>query len=178
MKAFIRAVLLLSAIHIGDSIAFAQSCVGNQEFKNINISTENVISFTVEKDCPKATYEIKEFRWNKWTSLGIIKGKGSGTNSYEFTFDNVCDLYKIRIELKGIRRCRSAPFENPNAPLSTEYSQGTADITFSISTRYEIFSAEGIRLLAGCSDKVNVSELVRGTYSLNYGQLMGKFVKK
>ena len=178
MRVEIKFILALAAWWMCGTVVHGQSCKGTQTFKKINITTKNVITWEVDNDCSNAVYEIKEFRWNKWILVGVLNSKGTGTHDYTFSHDGICDLYKIRIELKGNRKCRSVPFENASAPPITQFSQGLNDITFSSSTRYEIYSTEGLIVLKGCGAKVRVAGLKKGTYYLNYGKEMGKFTRK
>lgn len=170
--------LSIGAILFCSTIAIGQLCDGTQTFKRIAITDDQAITWTVENDCKKAVYQIKEFRWSKWILLGTVNSKGKGTNDYSFSLSDACDLYKIRIDLKGDRRCRSEPYDFYGSPSAIGYMVGVTNIVFTGSTRYEIFSKEGIRVLTGCAEKVRVAELKKGAYYLNYGKQMVKFLRK
>lgn len=178
MRGKIKYTLLLATFLTCSNLVFSQSCDGSQIFKDVRINADHFVTWTVINDCKDAVYQIKEFRWNKWISLGKVNGKGKGSNSYSFGLKGACDLYEIRIEIKGNRRSRSQSIENPIKPSATAYTVGETNIIFTNSTRYEIYSTEGIRILTGCAEKVRVAELKKGAYYLNYGKQMVKFERK
>ena len=178
MEGTIKFILLLWVILTYSSNASSQACDGTQTFKKIKIDDENIVSWTVANDCEEAIYQIKEFRWSKWILLGTLESRGTGSNEYSFKLSEACDLYKIRLEMKGNRNVRSLAIENPNPPTSIGYTVGETNIAFTSATRYEIFSNKGIRVLTGCAEKVRVAELKKGDYYLNYGKMMVKFLRK
>jgi hypothetical protein len=164
-------------------------------------STYEIISMSAEKDgtykwstkseTGKLTFIIEQFRWNKWVKVGEVDGVGTPTtNEYSFKISPHSGKNQLRVrqtDYSGIPRLSKAVdfvsdvSEIDYAPLKT-----SKDINFfmkgkddkSVETMYEIYDQYGNIVKKGFGPKVDVSNLPKGGYFLNFDNKMGEFVKK
>jgi hypothetical protein len=164
-------------------------------------STYEIIGMSAEKDgtfkwstkseTGKLTFVIEQYRWNKWVKIGEVDGVGTPTsNEYSFKIAPHSGKNQLRVrqtDYSGLPRLSKAVdfiSEVPEidyAPLKT-----SKDINFfvkgkedkSIETMYEIYDQYGNIVKKGFGAKIDVSNLPKGGYFLNYDNKMGEFVKK
>lgn len=161
-------------------------------------STFEVISMSFEKDgtvkwqtkseTGKLAFAIEQFRWNKWVKVGETDGKGTPTtNDYSFKVQPHSGKNQVRVrqtDYSGQPRlskpvdCMSDVPEITFAPV-----KASKDINFMagdkpIETMYEIYDQYGNIVKKGFGSKVDVSNLPKGGYFLNFDNKMGEFVKK
>lgn len=164
-------------------------------------STFEIIAMSVDKDgtfkwstkseTGKLTFMIEQYRWNKWVKVGEVDGVGTPTsNDYMFKVTPHSGKNQLRVrqtDYSGMPRLSKAvdfTSEVPDidyAPLKT-----SKDINFfikgkpdkAIETMYEIYDQYGNIVKKGFGSKIDVSNLPKGGYFLNYDNKMGEFVKK
>jgi len=166
-------------------------------------STYEVISMTADKDgtlkwstkseTGKLTFYIEQFRWNKWVRVGEVEGVGKPiTNEYAFKVSPHSG--------KNMLRVRQTDYSNiPRLSKAVEFTSAIPEIDFSpikaskdlsffvkgkdvskapIETMYEIYDQYGNIVKKGAGIKVDVSNLPKGSYFINFDNKMGEFVKK
>ena len=179
MRNVLKSGLITLSLMLASTVGSAQFCEDNLFFKHVNIDSNNVITWMVLNDQDNVVYQLQEFRWNKWILLGEVNSKGKGTNSYRFEDKDICDIYNIRVRQKNNITCFSKKVKNKHwAPVLFAKGCGRPDIRFRLSTRYEVYDSYGNIVLSGCGDRVEIDHLKRGTYYINYGKEMSKFLKK
>ena len=132
-------------------------------------------------------YDIEQFKWNHWVSVGQVRGKGSKTkNNYSF---------KVPLH-SGVNKFRVTQTDNSvEKRISKEVTQESSIKEFSMTptsvrdyiffysggkktkTRYEVFDAFGNLLKVGFSDHVDCRNIVNGIYYMNYDNKSEKFLK-
>jgi len=179
MREILKFMFLIAAFLSIPPAINAQSWIDKPVFKNINIGSNDTISWTVEKDADSAVYILEEYRWERWIKIAEVPSKGNGENEYTCKNDTICDLYNIRIRLKSDRNIHSRLVQHKEQRAVT-FRQGLKDgvLEMSCVTRYEVLDAYSNRVRSGCSEKILVSKLKRGIYYVNYGNEMSKFIKK
>lgn len=161
-------------------------------------STFEVISMTIDKDgtvkwstkseTGKLAYAVEQFRWNKWVKVGEVEGAGTpATNNYTFkiTLHSGKNMVRVRqTDYSGQPRL-SKPVEVVSAVPDITFApvKASKDINFvandkPIETMYEIYDQYGNVVKRGYGDKIDVSNLAKGGYFLNYDNKMGEFYKK
>jgi len=161
-------------------------------------STFEVISIALEKDgtlkwsskaeTGKLPYAIEQFRWNKWVKVGEVDGMGTPkTNTYQFKVTLHSGLNKVRVrqtDYTGQPRLSKAAELTSDLPAVTfTPAKVTKEISFlsgdkPVETMYEIYDQYGNVVKRGYGSKVDVSNLSKGGYFLNYDNTMGEFLKK
>ncbi len=161
------------------------------EITNMTADKDGTFKWSTKTETGKLAFVIEQFRWNKWVKVGEVEGNGTPTaNDYSFKIAPHSGKNQLRVRQtdysgyprpsKSIDFVSEAP-EAEFAPLKT-----SKDISFfvkgnsnkSIETMYEIYDQYGNIVKKGFGSKVDVSNLPKGSYFLNYDNKMGEFVKK
>ncbi|MDO9000613.1 T9SS type A sorting domain-containing protein [Sediminibacterium sp.] len=164
-------------------------------------STYEVIAMTADKDgnikwttkseTGKLAFAVEQFRWNKWVKVGEVDGMGTPTsNDYSFKVVPHSGNNQVRVrqtDYSGQPRL-SKPVAYASEVPEIDYApiKASKDITFfqkgksdkQIETMYEIYDQYGNIVKKGFGSKLDVSNLPKGAYFLNYDNKMGEFVKK
>lgn len=161
-------------------------------------STFEVISMTVDKDgtvkwstkseTGKLAYAIEQFRWNKWVKVGEADGVGTpNTNNYTFKVAPHSGKNQVRVRQTDYsgqpRLSKPVDFTSDVPEVTFAPVKASKDINFvandkPIETMYEIYDQYGNVVKRGFGSTVDVSNLAKGGYFLNYDNKMGEFIKK
>jgi len=161
------------------------------EIISMSIDKDGTFKWSTKSETGKLTFIIEQFRWNKWVKVGEVDGVGTPTsNEYSFKITPHSGKNQLRVrqtDYSGLPRLsKAADFisdvpEIDYAPLKT-----SKDINFfvkgkedkSMETMYEIYDQYGNIVKKGFGAKLDVSNLPKGAYFLNFDNKMGEFVKK
>jgi hypothetical protein len=162
-------------------------------------STFEVVSMTVDKDgtikwstkseTGKLPFAVEQFRWNKWVKVGEVDGNGTPTtNNYTFKVVPHSGKNQVRVRQTDYsgqpRLSKPVDFMAEVPEVSFAPVKASKDINFvsggdkPIETMYEIYDQYGNIVKKGFGSKVDVSNLPKGGYFLNFDNKMGEFVKK
>ena len=154
-------------------------------FDIVSMKTDDngVLSWTTNNETGKLPYIIEQFRWNKWVKVGEEEGKGlKSNNDYTFKISPHSGENKFRVkQVDYSRRPRyssSVKYRSNNPPVTFAPQKVKDVIIFSDETMFEIYDAYGNIIKKGFGNKVDVTNLKRDTYYINYDKEMGKFIKK
>ena len=161
------------------------------EVVSMTLDKEGTVKWTTKSETGKLTFAIEQFRWNKWVKVGEADGVGTPTsNDYSFKVVPHSGKNQIRVrqtDYSGQPRL-SKPVEVMTDVPEIEYApiKASKDINFflkgksdkAFETMYEIYDQYGNIVKKGFGSKVDVSNLPKGGYFLNYDNKMGEFVKK
>ena len=151
---------------------------------SMKIDDQGVLGWNTNNETGRLAYTIEQFRWNKWVKVGEEEGKGQkASNSYTFKITPHSGENKFRVkQVDYSRRPRyssSVKYRDATIAPVTFAPQKVKDfINFSAETMYEIYDAYGNIVKKGFGDKLDATNLKRGTYYINYDKEMGKFLKK
>ncbi|MDD2562643.1 MAG: hypothetical protein PHU27_00300 [Salinivirgaceae bacterium] len=143
----------------------------------------NTINWETTKESGALPYIIEQFRWNKWIKVGTVEGKGSvSTNEYSFDVDLISGVNRFRIFQNDFtnrkRYTKEVAIRSAKAPVTFEPKKPSTSITFSAETTYEIFNGNGERVLYGKGSTVDITNLPKGDYYLNFDSLTETFKKR
>ena len=161
------------------------------EVVSMSADKDGTIKWTTKSETGKLAFAIEQFRWNKWVKVGEAEGTGTPTsNSYTFKIDPVSGKNQVRVrqtDYSGQPRL-SKPVEFISDKPEVDYApiKASKDINFfvkgktdkAVETMYEIYDQYGNVVKKGFGSKVDVSNLPKGGYFLNFDNKMGEFVKK
>lgn len=138
----------------------------------VDVKTEELM-WTTSNEKGSLPFYVEQFRWNKWVRLGAVEGNGSlGSNSYSFKVIVHSGLNKYRVrqrDFTGVDNVsRPAPYRSQKPPVTYEPKKPSDIITFSAETLYEIYDMYGVRKASGYSKEVNLKDLAKGDYFLNF----------
>ncbi|RME17980.1 MAG: hypothetical protein D6799_03400 [Bacteroidetes bacterium] len=158
------------------------------EIVSMTLDKDGLLKFSTKSETGKLTFVIEQYRWNKWVKVGEVEGVGTpGTNNYEFKLQLHSGKNTVRVrqtDYTGQPRV-SKPVEVISDLPEVTFGpmKAKTDIQFMANdkpaeTMYEIYDQYGNIVKKGYGSKVDVSNLPKGGYFLNYDNKMGEFVKK
>jgi hypothetical protein len=149
------------------------------KISNIKIDrTSESLVWTTTDENGKLPFVIQQFKWNKWTNVGEIEGKGTpGQNTYQFKLHITSGENKFRVKqtdfTKTPRYSEEAIYRSLKANVT--YTVTKKAIVFSAETAYEIYDMFGKKVLTGFGNTINVEKLAKGKYYLNFDSQMAEF---
>lgn len=158
------------------------------EVISMTLDKDGLLKFSTKSETGKLTFVIEQYRWNKWVKVGEVEGVGTpGTNNYEFKLQLHSGKNTVRVrqtDYTGQPRV-SKPVEVISDIPEVTFGpmKAKTDIQFMANdkpaeTMYEIYDQYGNIVKKGYGSKIDVSNLPKGGYFLNYDNKMGEFVKK
>jgi hypothetical protein len=137
----------------------------------------------------KLTYQIEQYKWNKWIVIGEVDGVGlPASTNYEFSVFAHSGKNKVRVSQRDnsgrIRSSREVFFENKGVKtpiLVRDDNFKTLNFRVEgkgVKTKYEVYDAYGNILKKGLSETIDFSNLGKGVYYVNYDNKNEKVIKK
>jgi len=147
---------------------------------------EGIFQWTTKNENGKLPFVVEQYRWNKWVKVGEVPGKGkSDPTFYSVPYVPHSGENKIRVkQLDAIAPRMSEPVKyrsmTPEVKIENkDIEKIGAELNFSDQTDYEIFDSFGNIMAKGRGSSVDVANLKKGMYYLNYDNKTGeKFSKK
>ncbi len=161
--------------------ALTKSDVVSLAYAKIDKTGKLVWAMTGEM--PEDVFIVEQFRWNKWVKCAEISTWDTvkkNTYSYEFTPHSGLNQFRI---------VRNDNNGNPVYSKVIKYTSKTAEVllvstkiidklVFSAETQYEIFDLKGNFITEGFAKEVDVTEIPKGKYWLNFDDKTVNFVRK
>lgn len=157
----------------------------NPTFETIylNVEENGLLQWTTVNETAKLPFVIEQFKWNKWVQIGEVEGKGIPTaNYYTYKTTAIAGLNKFRIKQKGyIDKTKHSPsvaYSALKPEITFVYNKDIQKIQFSENSFYEVYDKYGNLVKKGYGEKIDVANLVKDTYYMNFGNTLGEFKKK
>lgn len=161
------------------------------EIVSISADKEGTFKWSTKSETGKLTFYVEQFRWNKWVKVGEVEGNGTPqTNEYAFKINPHSGKNMLRVrqtDYSGTPRLSKAVDFTSDVP-EADFAplKASKDINFfakgkegkPLETMYEIYDQYGNIVKKGSGVKVDVSNLPKGPYFINFDNKMGEFVKK
>lgn len=159
---------------------------------SMDITSDGVLTFSTTNESGKLPFVVEQKRWNKWIKVGTVKGKGSnGKNDYSIKLKPHSGKNTFRIkqvdftrkprysqEKKLIRSSVKEVFIANENLLKIEGSLSFKDDGGKeVATLYEIYNTTGLLVKKGYGSKVDLGDLKKGDYFVNYDNKMGQIKK-
>jgi hypothetical protein len=161
------------------------------EVTNISVDKDGTLKWSTRSESGKLPFVVEQYRWNKWIKVGEVEGIGTpGNNEYSFKISPHSGKNQLRLrqtDYSGQPRVSKAVDFMSELPEAEYTPQKTSkDISFvaknkpdkTVETMYEIYDQYGNVVKKGFGSKVDVSNLPKGGYYLNYDNKMGDFTRK
>ena len=153
------------------------------EVVSIKVDKDGALNWLTKGESGKLPFVVEQFRWNKWVKVAEVPGKGTdGQNSYSTKVTPHSGENKFRLKQVDFsgnpRYSEPTKFRSMDPPVTFGPVKVSTDISFSSETMFEIYDSYGNIVKKGFADKVDVSNLQKGIYYLNYDNKSEKFVKK
>jgi len=158
------------------------------EVTGMTCGDDGTLKWSTKSEQGKLAFVIEQFRWNKWVKVGEIDGVGTAaTNNYEFKVSPHSGKNQFRVKQTDYsgqpRLSKPVDYLSKSCDVTFAPQKASKDITFYCAdkpteTMYEIYDQYGNIVKRGFGDKIDVTNLPKGGYFLNYDNKMGEFVKK
>ena len=149
-----------------------------------NVSGDGVFSWTTKNESGEIPYIIEQYKWNKWVKLGEVQGRGSKVNNdYSFKIIPHSGENKVRIkqlDYSGKPRYTKEKTFRPTtiSGISFEYERAKKAVVFTGKTHFEIFNEYGNLVKKGYAEEIDLANLEKGVYYINYDSSFGESFKK
>lgn len=156
-------------------------------------STFEIVSMKVEKDgtlnwkakgeTGKLGYVVEQFRWNKWIKVTDVQGKGQEAPT-DYTAKVVPHSGENKFRVKQVdfsgspRYSEPVKFRSMSKEITFSPVKPDKEVTFSDDTMFEVWDQYGNIVKKGSGAKIDVTNLQKGIYYLNFDNKTDKFVKK
>lgn len=153
------------------------------ELLDIRIDQRNsVLTWTTRNETGKLPFTVQQYRWNKWTNVKRVMGNGTPEkHTYSAKVHTHSGKNRFRVKqtdyTKRPNYSRELSFMSLKKTVTFNYKKFRGKINFSAATKYEIFDAYGRKIMAGYGDKIDVSDIDKGTYYINYDNSTESFEK-
>ncbi len=154
---------------------------------SINVTSAGKLTWKTTGEQGKLPFQIEQYRWDKWVTIGEVGGKGSsGINAYEFAVSphsgqNIIRV--VQVDHSGSKRESKQVSFQSNVPVVVKSPAKVKDMIYFSSngkpseTRFEIFDAYGNIVKKGVGAVVNCQNLIPGAYYINFDNVNEKFIK-
>jgi hypothetical protein len=142
------------------------------------------LSWSIKGSVSEEPFVVEQFRWNKWINCGEVpSAEQTQTGIYSFSPNLNTGLNMFRIvhpdNSGNPIYTKTVKYTNGKAKLVTvESTKVTNKIVFNVETMYEIFDLNGNFMLGGVGKEIDVTEIEKGKYWLNYDNKSVNFSKK
>jgi len=149
--------------------------------KTISVSVKDLkLEWITTGESAKLPYIIEQYRWNKWITVGEVMGIGT-PNSNDYKADIRLHTGTNRFRVKQMD-CTGRPKYSLEATArlpgdAITFSKVKNAIVFSAPTDYEIFDAYAVKVMNGYTKEVDITNLKKGEYFMNYDNEMSTFTK-
>jgi disulfide oxidoreductase YuzD len=154
------------------------------ETQSIAITNDGILKWSTTNEAGVLTYVIEQYRWNKWVYVGEVEGAGrtGATNNYSFKITPHSGENKFRVKQVDYtavpRYSPTATYQSSKALVDFNPKKVEDVINFTDETMYEVFDIHGNIVKKGFSKTIDVTNLKKGLYYLNYDNSTSEFMKK
>lgn len=152
------------------------------ELTSINLAPDGLLSWTAIKESASLPYSIEQFKWNKWSKVGEVQGKGTPeecTYSFQATLTSGVNLFRIQqLDHKGAHFSQELRVTSSTPDIQLKSTRISKSIEFTQSTQYEVFSEFGERVAQGTGQVIDSSKYPKGNYYINFDNKTGVQVEK
>ncbi|MCW3101803.1 MAG: hypothetical protein JWO09_243 [Bacteroidetes bacterium] len=149
---------------------------------SVGIDTSEVLRWQTKESDNKLPFIIEQFRWNRWIKLAEISPKPG--ESYEqlvkpFVHSGLNQFRLKQVDNLGIPHYSKAlnyTSAKKRVMIDSKRCSGT-EYTFSEETMYQVYDQYGALMMEGTGKTIDISQLPKGHYFLNYDNMMGEFIK-
>jgi len=152
---------------------------------DIKLGYNDLLRFTTDNESGKLKFIVEEFRWERWMKAGEVDGRGGpGQNSYSvrvypYSGENQFRIYQIdHMMKKNISDTIVINYEKDPVDVLSKMKRVKNKIEFSAETKYVIINQYGEVVVDGFGSEIDVSELSKGDYFLNFENEYRSFKKK
>lgn len=149
-----------------------------------SVASDGTYTWTTVNESGQLPFVVQQKRWNKWVRAGEVMGDGSpGNHTYTFKVVPHSGENTFRVKQTDLtnrsRFSENTLYNAAGVPAVTwTYDKSKGSINFSSSTMYEVYDQFGNIVKRGFATQVDVKDLKKGLYYVNYDSKMGESFKK
>ncbi|RZT92362.1 hypothetical protein EV201_2833 [Ancylomarina subtilis] len=161
----------------------AIQAVSSFEMKKAFIDKDQFLNWGCTNEIGSLTFFVQQYRWNKWLTVGQLRGVGTdGLNYYRIKVpvhsgQNMFRVYQID-QSEKVRYSDTIQFHSKIKPVYLVNKKVTSRLNFSAPTQFEIFDTFGNLIFDGFGKEVRFDDLIPGKYYVNYDNTIGDFIKE
>jgi hypothetical protein len=157
--------------------------------KTIEVNPEGLLKWTTTNETGKLPFIIEQYRWNKWIQVGEVDGNGT-PEEHTYTFQVTPHSGENQVRVKQVDHTKK-----PNISPAKTFMASLKEVDFQpkkvadevtfydtdqkvVKTRFEVYDAYGNIVKKGFGEKVDLKNLEKGAYYLNFDNKNEKFIKK
>lgn len=156
----------------------------------LKLDQDGTIKWQTRNESGKLPFIVEQFKWNKWVKVGEVEGKGTNTvndYSYKITPHSGKNQFRIKqVDYSGVPKpSKTVEIVSPAPDLQFAPKRADKKISFTevgsnkpAETQYEIYDQFGNVVKKGFGSEVDVTNLPKGAYYINYDSKMDEFLKK
>lgn len=153
------------------------------ELSDIQLTNEGMLEWTSMREASELPYVIEQFKWNKWVKVGEVDSNGKpGANKYRFKVNLTSGNNKVRLVQRNLngqmKVSSSVSVSSTEAPVELSYNSKDDKLVFSRPTSYEVYDAFGIIRKRGYAQQVEMKDVDKGDYYINFDDSNKKVRKK
>jgi len=154
------------------------------ETQSIAISNEGILKWSTTNEAGVLAYVVEQYRWNKWVYVGEVEGAGrtGAVNNYAFKITPHSDENKFRVKQIDYtavpRYSPTATYMSSKPVVDFNPKKVESNIEFTAETMFEVFDVHGNIVKKGYSSQIDVTNLKKGLYYLNFDNATSEFIKK
>ncbi len=156
------------------------------ENPEIFVNENKILKWKTTNEQGKLTYFIEQYRWNKWVKIGEVDGNGQiDENNYKFSVASHIHSGGNKFRAKQVdytgrpRPTKATSYEDKDQNVvSLINAKIKKTLDFSENTLYEIFDTYGNLVKKGYGKIINVENLPKGLYYVNFDNTTGEVVSK
>ena len=156
------------------------------ENSEIFVNENKILKWKTTNEQGKLTYFVEQYRWNKWVKIGEVDGNGKvDENNYKFSVASHVHSGENKFRAKQVdytgrpRPTKSTTYEdNEQMVVSLINPKVKKTLEFSENTLYEIFDTFGNLVKKGYGKIINIDNLPKGLYYVNFDNTTGEVVSK
>jgi len=144
----------------------------------IKLDSLGKLSWITTEERSRFIFNVEQFKWNRWVKVGEVDGVGGNdTNHYHFNANLHSGENKLRLKQIDLSRKRyySKSVSTFSESSKIDYSLTNKFIRFSDFTIYELYDKRRNIIKKGESNKIDISNLRKGNYQLNFDNRTEKF---
>lgn len=155
---------------------------GSFSFASAKLDKTGKLIWTIKGNVGEGLFIIEQNKWQKWVDVGDATTEIPANGIFTFTPKphSGPNVFRIRkADSKGLQvYSKEVKFISKVAEVMLNTPKVTNELTFSAETAYEIYDDKGNFIQDGSGQKVDVTNLTKGKYWVNYDNKSENFTKK
>jgi hypothetical protein len=152
-------------------------------FSFTKIDKTGKLVWGITGEMPDDVFIIEQFRWNKWIKIAEIStADTTQKNMYAYDFVPHFGLNQFRIIRNDVNGnpvySKVIKYTSKTAEINLESAKVSDKLVFSAETQYEIFDLKGNFISEGFGKEVDVTDLEKGKYWVNFDNKSLNFTRK